>query len=284
MSARSMRLMSWLLAAVALVLVRTFWCRLHGTATGGGAVDFAIAVPWGVKAAAGWLLAGALLARFGRRMLESEFAERHSGIVLALLLAGMPVITLGSETWLLAGDQDLALWIYERLPPHLTFAGLLLGGYLLSRGRRSTSPAAVAEVSPLVEVMTGTGRTRVRIDEIECLEADRNYVSVHTRERSYLLRQTLTSLEKSLQPDAFLRVHRSTIVNRAMIRERRPGGVLVMCSGRKVRVSRAFAESLDNPMGLAGSSGRGVEEFMSSLTRQIGAGQFEVRPRDEDTA
>ena len=240
MSARSIRIMSWLLAAVALVLVRTFWCQLHGAASG-GAVGFAQAVPWGLKAAAGWLLAAALLARFGGPLLESEFAKRNGGIVRTLLLTGLLVTTLGSETWLLAGDRDLALWTYERLPPHLTFAGLLLGGYLLLRGRRPAVPVAAVQAAALVEVMTGTGRAQVRIDEIECLEADRNYVSVHTRERSYLLRQTLTSLEKSLQPDAFLRVHRSAIVNRAMIRERRPGGVLVMQSGRTVRVSRAFA-------------------------------------------
>lgn len=242
MRARTIHFMSWLLAAVALVLVRTFWCQLHGAATSGAAVGFAVAAPWGLKAAAGWLLAAALLARFGGHLLEAEFAKRHAGIARALLLTSLLVITLGSETWLLADDQDLALWIYERLPPHLTFAGLLLGGYLLLRARRRVMPALTAEAAPLVEVMTGTGRAQVRIDEIECLEADRNYVSVHTRDRSYLLRQTLTSLEKSLQPDAFLRVHRSTIVNRAMIRERRAGGVLVMRSGRTVRVSRAFAE------------------------------------------
>jgi DNA-binding LytR/AlgR family response regulator len=64
---------------------------------------------------------------------------------------------------------------------------------------------------------------------------------VHTPQRSYLLRQTLGSLEKSLRSEAFLRVHRSMIVNRARIRERRSGGVLVLDSGRKVQVSRGFA-------------------------------------------
>jgi DNA-binding LytR/AlgR family response regulator len=90
--------------------------------------------------------------------------------------------------------------------------------------------------------MTGTGRTRVRIEDIESLEADRNYVSVHTPQRSYLVRQTLGSLEASLRSETFLRIHRSTIVNRNRIRERRPGGVLVLQSGRTVRVSRAFSD------------------------------------------
>jgi DNA-binding LytR/AlgR family response regulator len=89
--------------------------------------------------------------------------------------------------------------------------------------------------------MTGTGRTRIRLQDIECLEADRNYINVYTPQRSYLLRRTLNSMEKSLPAGDFLRVHRSIIVNRAMIRERRHGGVLVLCSGRAVRVSRGFA-------------------------------------------
>lgn len=241
MTSRTIHWITWLLAALALVLVRAFWCQLHGAATDGTAVGFDVAAPWGLKAAAGWLLAAALLARFGGRLLKSGFAKRNAGVARALLLVALVVITLGSETWLLAKDQVLGLWIYERLPPHLTFAGLLLGGYLLSRAHRREIPAA-AVTPALVEVMTGTGRAQVRIDDIECLEADRNYVSVHTRERSYLLRQTLASLEKSLRADDFLRVHRSTIVNRALIRERRPGGVLVMRSGRTVRVSRAFAD------------------------------------------
>ena len=97
----------------------------------------------------------------------------------------------------------------------------------------------------MLDVMTGIGRTRVRVAEIECLEADRNYVSVHTPQRSYLVRQTLGSLEAALRSGTFLRIHRSSIVNRAMIRERRPGGVLVLHSGRTVRVSRAFSNRLN---------------------------------------
>jgi DNA-binding LytR/AlgR family response regulator len=96
-----------------------------------------------------------------------------------------------------------------------------------------------------VEVMTGTGRTQVALEDIECLEADRNYINVHTAQRSYLLRQTLASLEQSLNSEVFLRVHRSVIVNRRKIRERRNGGVLVLDSGRTVRVSRAFAGRLN---------------------------------------
>ena len=226
----------WVAAAATVVLVRAVWCQLHGAATGDGAVGLAESVSWGLKASAGWILAAALLVRFGGHLLEIGLPRWRRWAQRALLVAGVLAITLGSETRLLATGVPLAQWLYDRLPAHLTFAALLVVGYLLWRPRRAP------ETLETLEVLTGTGRTSVRIDDIECLEAGRNYVNVHTSQRSYLLRDTLASLEKSLRPDAFLRVHRSTIVNRKRIRERRSGGLLVLVSGRIVRVSRAFAE------------------------------------------
>ncbi len=260
MTARTLTWTLWL-AAPALVLVRTFWCQLHGSAEGAGPVSFDVAVPWALKAALGWILAAALLVRFGGAVLESPFAARRPRAMRTLLGLALVGITFGAETWLLAGETRLSLWTYERLPLHLTFVVLMLVVYLLMRARSvdavapagapvdqaPTQPVAPVEAPEphTVEVMTGTGRTQLRIDDIECLEADRNYVTVHTPQRSYLLRQTLASLEKSLRPESFLRVHRSMIVNRAMIRERRSGGVLVLRSGRTVRVSRGFTHRLN---------------------------------------
>jgi hypothetical protein len=235
----------WLLASPALALILMFWCRLHGQALGTGPVGFEVSAPWALKSTLGWTVAGLLLALYGAQLLESGFATRHRWTARAALVAGVMSITLANEVWLLAGDNPAGLWLYDRLPLHLPFALLLVGGYLVLLARRKPERVARAPTSTMVEVMTGTGRTRVAIDEIECLEADRNYVNVHTPQRSYLLRQTLSSLEKSLCPDVFQRVHRSIIVNRALIRERRHGGVLVLHSGRTVKVSRAFADRLN---------------------------------------
>jgi hypothetical protein len=246
----------WWLAAPALVFILMFWCQLHGRALGAELVGFDVSAPWALKSALGWVLAGCLLAYAGERLLQSAAGIRHPlGVRMGLALA-MPVITMGNEVLLLAGDSPLGLWLYDRLPLHLTFGALLFAGYLWLRARQptkfATSKPHAREALPIVadaptagdvmvEVMTGTGRTQVALADIECLEADRNYINVHTPQRSYLLRQTLSSLEKSLCPQEFLRVHRSIIVNRHKIRERRGGGVLVLSSGRLVRVSRNFA-------------------------------------------
>jgi hypothetical protein len=232
---------SWWMAVPALVLVRVLWCELHGPAMGESAATLDVSVPWALQASLGWVAAAVLLARCGPRLLGSEFGLRHPSWTRALIGAAMAALTVTAETCLLLGDSPLAPWLYERVPLHLTFAALLLGGYLVARRKTGV---ALEPTPSLLEVMTGTGSTQVRLDEIECLEADRNYINVHTPRRSYLLRRTLASLEQSLDAAHFQRVHRSIIVNRARIRERRPGGVLVLDSGRQVRVSRAYADRL----------------------------------------
>jgi hypothetical protein len=245
----------WWLSAPALVIALSSWCQLHGRALGLEPLGFGVSMPWALRSAFGWVLIGGLFAHFGDRVLTSRFANHHQWCARVLMTLTIPLVTLGSEVVLLSGETPTGLWLYNRLPLHLPSGALLFIGFLWIRARhqrsveRDSAPAASPEAaaaihhpSPLtVDVMTGTGRTTVSLEEIECLEADRNYINVHTPQRSYLLRQTLTSLEKTLRPDTFLRIHRSIIVNRSKIRERRRGGVLVLHSGRVVRVSRAFA-------------------------------------------
>lgn len=53
----------------------------------------------------------------------------------------------------------------------------------------------------------------VSVHDIDWLEAEGDYVYIHTGKTKYLLRETLTSLETKLDPKNFIRVHRSTILN-----------------------------------------------------------------------
>lgn len=62
----------------------------------------------------------------------------------------------------------------------------------------------------------------IKTDEIDWVEAAGNYVQIHCGPASHLLRQTLKSLEESLNPADFLRVNRSAIVNLESIRELAP--------------------------------------------------------------
>lgn len=50
-------------------------------------------------------------------------------------------------------------------------------------------------------------------DRIDWIDAERNYVRLHVGKNSFLLRETINHFETQLDPDLFLRIHRSVIVN-----------------------------------------------------------------------
>jgi two-component system, LytTR family, response regulator len=57
----------------------------------------------------------------------------------------------------------------------------------------------------------------VAVDLIDWIESANNYVQIHSAAREYLLGETLTSVEKRLDPEKFLRIHRCHIVNLSRI-------------------------------------------------------------------
>ncbi len=82
----------------------------------------------------------------------------------------------------------------------------------------------------------------VKTSEIDWIEAEGNYLRLHAGAQTYEIRETLMGLEGKLDPDEFLRIHRSTLVNSRRIREVQPwfhGHHLVMLeNGAKLRMSR----------------------------------------------
>ena len=80
------------------------------------------------------------------------------------------------------------------------------------------------------------------------LEAEGNYVRLHTAEGSHLVRETLARLEERLDPRRFARVHRSEIVAVEAVRELLPWShgdyVAVLRNGAQVRVSRRYQARL----------------------------------------
>jgi two-component system, LytTR family, response regulator AlgR len=71
----------------------------------------------------------------------------------------------------------------------------------------------------------------LRIDaaEVRRIDAERDYVRLHVGSSSYLLLQTIAGLEARLDPERFIRIHRSTILRRDMIRGLRHEGLGVWC-------------------------------------------------------
>ena len=88
---------------------------------------------------------------------------------------------------------------------------------------------------------------------IEWLEADDNYVHVHTSNRRYLLRRTLNDLLLQLGGERFARIHRSTAVSLSAITSLTPlfkGDYEVhLRDGRTLRLSRRYRDALFARMG-----------------------------------
>lgn len=70
-------------------------------------------------------------------------------------------------------------------------------------------------------VKVGRSYRLIRTDEIDCMEAEGNYIRLHLDDHSILFRHTMCEMEKKLDPGRFVRVNRSTIVNVGRIKELR---------------------------------------------------------------
>ena len=92
-------------------------------------------------------------------------------------------------------------------------------------------------------VKNGAKDIFVPVPSIEWIEAADYYCGLHRNGRTLMLRDTITELAAKLDPEVFLRVHRSAIVNlnhvTAIYREGPEDGTVVMTDGQKIRMSNA---------------------------------------------
>ncbi|MGQ0538972.1 MAG: LytR/AlgR family response regulator transcription factor [Gemmatimonadaceae bacterium] len=90
------------------------------------------------------------------------------------------------------------------------------------------------------------------VDDVDWLEAADNYVRIHAKGETHMVRQTLQHMERTLPADMFVRIHRSIIVNVERIREIQPwfGGefVVLLRNGAKVHTSRSYRSRLETLM------------------------------------
>ena len=105
-------------------------------------------------------------------------------------------------------------------------------------------------------VVKSSGRVFfIRTEEIDWIEAASNYVRLHTGRESHLMRETMTTLESKLNPEKFLRVNRSAIVNIEKIKEMHPlfrgEYEIVLHNGTRLHMGRAYREKLQELLGHA---------------------------------
>jgi two-component system LytT family response regulator len=103
-----------------------------------------------------------------------------------------------------------------------------------------------------IERFTIRSRNRIYFvdtEDVQWIESEGDYVALHDGEEAHLVRKTMKQLEQELDPDRFLRVHRSYIVNADYIEELRPldHGTyqLRMASGTPLKTSRGYSDNVD---------------------------------------
>ncbi|SDL63248.1 LytR/AlgR family response regulator transcription factor [Maricaulis salignorans] len=100
----------------------------------------------------------------------------------------------------------------------------------------------------VIWVRSREGMVRIPKRTIDWVEAEGDYVRLHCREKSWLHRETLSAMGKTLGDRLFIRVHRSAIVNKRRIvlsSTTGTGGRIVrLDTGAEVRVGRSYGGAL----------------------------------------
>ena len=98
-------------------------------------------------------------------------------------------------------------------------------------------------------IKTGDRIHFVEASDVDWLGAEDYYVKLHVGKQSHLIRETLSNLERELDPARFLRIHRSTIVNCSRIKELkqhfRGEYLVILHDGTSLKLSRSYQHAAD---------------------------------------
>ena len=199
---------------------------------------------------------------------------RTAGLLGVAMLAVVPLVAAFDTRLGLAFTQAVPAsgeWgrrIIDRLPVALLlYTALIAAGLAAAHWRRAHEAqkrvdiltealAAARRVQPDAErllVSTGRSRTTVEAREVEWFASAGNYVVVNWNGREGLIRETLQALERRVDERLFARVHRSTLVNLAQVKDVQPlsdgSWRLTMESGAELVVSRTYRDVVLERMG-----------------------------------
>lgn len=160
------------------------------------------------------------------------------------------------SAWLPALDdvcaQLVGNWLLLTYALGALTAVLHLGGHLKA-APDDAAPAdaagtAAAPVMDGIVVKTRSGAHVVGLAEVDWVETHGNYLALHTRSGSHLIRETLTAFESRLDPARFVRIHRRVVVAVDRIAGIKPTGngdaLATLADGRELRVSRSYRANL----------------------------------------
>lgn len=90
----------------------------------------------------------------------------------------------------------------------------------------------------------------LKTEDIDWIEAEGNYVCIHSGDKRYLIRSTMVKMTKKLDPQTFYRIHRSSIINinKVKMMEKWFHGdyKVIMKNGEELTMSRNYKELLEH--------------------------------------
>jgi two-component system LytT family response regulator len=149
-----------------------------------------------------------------------------------------------------AVDYVLKPFSNERVNQALEFA---------SRRTASERAARLVELMPHLRTLTQQNPAKIAIKsngrivfidprDVVAVEAEGNYVLLQQERGSYLLRESISTIAEKLKPYGFLRIHRSAMVNSALVEEIRPCSTgeyeLRVKGGKQYTVTRTYKKNL----------------------------------------
>jgi len=112
----------------------------------------------------------------------------------------------------------------------------------------------ITEYNQRIVVKTGSKIKIIAVSDVQYLEAADDYVNIHTAEGSYLKNKTMSFFEKVLDPNQFVRTHRSFIVNVHQITRidayEKDSHLAILKSGKQIPVSKAGYVKLKEILGM----------------------------------
>jgi two-component system, LytTR family, response regulator len=123
---------------------------------------------------------------------------------------------------------------------------------LLATRQISSAAAATTNFLTRLTIKTGDKVVVIKIGDIDSVESAGNYVAVNVGKESHILRETLNALETQLDPDKFLRVSRSAIVNLDRVKELQPmfkgEHIIVLQNGKRLAMTRGLLRKFEQAL------------------------------------
>ncbi|MFN3352516.1 MAG: LytTR family DNA-binding domain-containing protein [Brevundimonas sp.] len=170
----------------------------------------------------------------------------HSGLLFALRATAYLAVGKTYQP----GQPWVGSLVYEFRKDAATYASIVVVWLLLTHvvARPATLPTSDATQTPRFEIRDGSRIRWITLTEIDWICAAGNYVELHGRFGTELVRRTLSDVEAELANHGFVRIHRSRLVRTqavSAIQTRQSGDFEVaLASGVRLTGSRRFRSRL----------------------------------------